>query len=167
MKTNYQGIDYRMGGTNIDSKTGIRFGVINQNEVLQAWADESEPFHIPTCPECGNELKDGFDSEKCEHCGIKIDPDLDFDMQEPLCWIIDNNEYQAESDDYGDIFITKSPYYTTCQFCSPCAPGAGYIMNTIENGVKAFCFEHDFFDDGIAPYPVFSVETGELVEPTN
>jgi len=27
-----------------------------------------------------------------------------------------------------------------------------------------YCFGHDWFEDGKAPYPVYSVETGELVE---
>lgn len=29
---------------------GIRYGVINQREVLQAWADSSEAFYSPYCP---------------------------------------------------------------------------------------------------------------------
>jgi len=58
-----------------------------------------------------------------------------------------------------DIFITKSPYYTLCNFCSPCAPGAGYIMEQNKNGVKAYCFGHDWFDDGKAPYKVYNVKT--------
>lgn len=31
---------------------------------------------------------------------------------------------------------------------------------------RAYCLGHDWFDDGKAPYPVFSVETGKLVEPS-
>lgn len=51
-----RGIDYGMGRTNIDRETGIRFGVISQNEVLQAWADSSEAdYGSPCCPKCGNE----------------------------------------------------------------------------------------------------------------
>lgn len=189
MKTDYVGIDYGLGKTNIDSETGIRYGIINQNEILQAWVDEAEPYDgEPTCPICGSEVKDivdfenenpdinldswereeyGCDDYVCPECKRVFDSQEVF-PEEPLSLFIDNDEYQAEcSDDYGDIFIIKSPYYTTCQFCSPCAPGAGYIMNTVEDGVKAYCFGHEFFEDEKAPYPVFSVETGKLVEPTN
>ena len=56
METEYAGIDYGMGRTNVNLETGIRYGVIPMNEVLQAWADESEPYYgEPMCPYCGNE----------------------------------------------------------------------------------------------------------------
>lgn len=140
MNTNYVGIDYGRGITNIDAKTGIRFGVIHQNNVLQAWADSSEPYY--------GELNEG--------------EELD-DFAEPLSFVYDGDGYTAESDDYGDIFITKSPYYTTCAFCSPCAPGAGDVMATREDGIKTYCFDHDWFEGGKAPYPVYSVKTGKEV----
>lgn len=55
-----RGIDYGYGTTNIDKETGIRFGVINQNAVLQAWADSSEAdYGEPHCPKCGNEAVAG------------------------------------------------------------------------------------------------------------
>lgn len=58
-KGNYAGIDYGMGLSNIDKETGIRFGVISQNEVLQIWVDESEAdYGKATCPDCGNEAKE-------------------------------------------------------------------------------------------------------------
>jgi len=224
MEKDYVGIDYGMGKTNRDPKTGIHYGVINQNEILQAWADESEPYYIYTCPHCGNELKRGQDAKRCGACYKKIDPDVDFDMLEPFSFFFNSDGYLAECGEDGDIFITKSPFYTTCQYCSPCAPGAGYIMNTVKDGIIAYCFGHDWFEErptgrlvgckrcngrGLlnpndipnfnpdkfkengghildpftvecwvchgrgevkemvqqAPYPVFSVKTGELVEP--
>ena len=162
----YLGIDYGNGKTNIDLKTGIRYGVINQNEVLQAWCDSNEPFHIYNCPYCGSELTKGANAKRCPTCYKKIDPDVDFDMQEPVSFFLDDGEYKAEQTyDDPDIFIVKSPYYTFCQFCSPCAPGAGYLMNPMEGGVKAYCFDHSFFDEGKAPYKVYSVKTNEEVLP--
>lgn len=54
-----KGIDYGMGATNIDNATGIRYGVIHQNEVCQAWCDSSEAdYGKPHCPKCGNEADD-------------------------------------------------------------------------------------------------------------
>jgi hypothetical protein len=168
------GIDYSLGKANRDLANGIHYGVINQHEVLQFWADNSEPYYGENeyCPECGNELEKKENENDpeiefyCENCEKELtSEDIFNDFAEPISFYIDDNEYSAECGDMGDIFITKSPYYTTCQFCSPCAPGAGYIMNTVTDGIKTYCFPHDFFEDDIAPYPVYSVETGKLVEP--
>jgi hypothetical protein len=132
------GIDYSGGGcVNRDNETGIHYGVISQNEVLQAWCDSSEPYY--------GKPKDGED-------------ELPEDA-EPLSYEYDGDGYQASCGEDGDIFIIKSPYYTFCGYCSPCAPGAGYIMSTREEGIKAYCFGHDWFDDEKAPYPVYDVKT--------
>lgn len=163
METDYVGIDYSMGSANRDPETGIHYGVIHQHEVLQAWADESEPYYVYSCPHCGNELKKGYDAKRCGACYKTIDPEQDFDMLEPTSFVVDNDEYSAECGEDGDIFITKSPYYTLCQYCSPCAPGAGYIINTVKDGIKTYCFDSSWFEDGIAPYPVFDVKTGKKV----
>ena len=136
MKQN-AGIDYGMGMTNRDHENGIHYGVISQHEVLQAWADSSEPYY-------GDEKE--------------IDEDA-----EPLSFSFEGDGYLAECGDDGDIFITKSPFYTLCAFCSPCAPGAGYLMDSRKDGVKAYCFGHDWFEDGKAPYPVYDVKTGRIV----
>ena len=141
--TKNKGIDYGMGVTNIDVKTGIRYGVINQNEVLQAWCDSSEPYY--------GELEEG--------------EELD-DFAEPISFVYEEDGYACNSDEYGDIMICKSPFYTYAQFCSPCAPGACYLMNPLDEpdeNNKCYCFSHDGFEDSKAPYPVYSVETGELI----
>ena len=137
------GIDYGRGVTNIDDKTGIRYGVINSKEVLEAWCHSSEPDFI----ECRE--------------------DEDNDCLEPLSYSVNNNEYQATCGEDGDIFIVKSPYYTRCSYCSPCAPGAGWLMSPNPKGVKAYCFGHDWFDSGVAPYPVYSVKTNKEMKGGN
>jgi len=141
-KEGYIGIDYGLGQVNRDEETGIRFGVISQNEVLQSWSDSSEPDY--------GELEEG--------------EALD-DFAEPIGFTYDSDGYKAYAGDDGDIFILKSPYYTKCQFCSPCAPGAGYLMHFMDNGIKTYCFGHDWFEEGKAPYPVYSVETGKVILP--
>lgn len=143
---NNAGIDYGRGLTNIDTETGIRYGVISQNEVLQAWADSSEPDY--GCDECE-------EWEKDEDCNLECSP-LSFD------YVADG--YIATCGDDGDIFVIKSPYFTLCRFCSPCAPGAGYLMNPDDNGIKSYCFGHDWFDNEQAPYRVFDVKTGMEVK---
>lgn len=167
----YAGIDYGMGTTNRDPLTGIRFGVISQNEVLQAWCDSSESVYPDPepieCESCGGSGTIGTDGDECEceDCGGmgEVTPDELDDCAEPIGFVYDGEGYKAECGDSGDIFITKSPYFTHCQFCSPCAPGAGYLMSPCEDGPKAYCFGHDWFEDGVAPYPVYRVDTGELV----
>lgn len=144
---------------NFDEEKGIHYGVIHQNECLQAWAEDSEPYYSPIECECGELVEIGDD--ECPNC--ETDLELEFDFLEPSSFYIDNGEYTAESDSFGDIFVIKSPYYTLAEFCSPCAPNAGYIAN--EGSVKSYCFGHDFFDSGKAPYKVYSVETDKEVLP--
>jgi hypothetical protein len=167
----YAGIDYGLGTTNINKETSIRYGVIHQNEVLQAWADSSEPNYPDEgeseCPECGAmyEGKTG-ESVTCE-CGEEFEIELN-EYIEPYGYSVVSEECTAECSSDGDIFVIKSLYYTYAQFCSPCAPGACYLMNpldTKEGNNKCYCFGHDWFDNGKAPYPVYSVETDEEVQP--
>jgi hypothetical protein len=155
------GIDYSMGMSNVDRKTGIHYGVISQNEVLQAWADDSEPQYPDLeCPICGCSVLIENNCPKCNYDLVG-----EFDDIEPSAYVVDDGEYQATCGDDGDIFIVKSPYYTKCKFCSPCAPGAGYLMSPNDDGIKAYCFNHDWFESGIAPYPVYCVATDKLIEP--
>jgi hypothetical protein len=160
------GIDYGMGQTNIDRKTGIRYGVVPQNDVLQAWADSSEPYMGNACPFCGNEPKSGNDitsMARCPSCHHSLN-DGDFDDREPISFVYDADGYMAECGDDGDIFITKSPYYTLCSFCSPCAPGAGYVRNYNPEGVKAYCFGPDWYDDDDKPtFPIYKVSDNSIV----
>lgn len=164
-KTDYVGIDYSLGMANVDGSTGIRYGVIHQGEVLQAWADDSEANYLYFCPECDHELGYEF-PETCPSCLEAIDPD-EFDIQEPSSFSYDRDGYACEQGyDNPDIFILKSPFYTWCQYCSPCAPGAGYVMNWMEpgKGIKAYCFDVSWFEHNKAPYPVYRVDNDELVE---
>jgi len=161
-KTNYRGIDYSMGLSNNDGQCS--YGVIPVNEVSQFWYDESEPYYEKeNCPYCGHIAEEW---DYCNNCENELDGE--FDCQEPISFYIDDKEYQAEqSCDNPDIFIMKSPYFTFAQYCSPCAPGAGYVLNYTDPGVgvRTYCFNHDCFKDGKAPYPVYSVKTGKRVEP--
>lgn len=168
-------IDYGMGMTNIDHDTGIRFGVISAHEVLQAWYDSSEPdYGKPSCPKCGNEVTKDRDEDytneswykhnrdySCPDCEYCFDSDEAYG-DEPSGHNLDDGEYIAtQGGNDSDIFVVKSPYYTLCEFCSPCAPGAGYLLN--EGEVKSYCFGHEWFEGGRAPYKVYSVATGQEV----
>lgn len=177
------GIDYGMGRTNIDRETGIRYGVISQNVVCQAWSDSAEPdYGKAHCPKCGNEACDSGDNGTdenpapdrddydgrgefaCDSCKYRFDGDEAFG-DEPCGWTLDDGEYQAQDCLDSDVMILKSPYFTRARFCSPCVPGACSIESPDESGARAYCFGPDWFDDSIeaCPYPIWRVDTGELV----
>lgn len=162
------GIDYGMGRTNVDVKTGIRFGVIAHNDVGQSWYDESEgQYGDPNCPSCGSAVTDeddrcekGFYCESCDksHWTEECYPD------EPYSFTYDKRGYEAEqTQDSPYIFVLKSPYFTRAKFCSPCMPGAGDLGSPSKDGIETYCFGHDMFDSGRAPYPVYDVETKKRV----
>lgn len=139
-KTEYAGIDYGLGMANIDHSTHIRFGVIPAHAV-DNWLDAAEAEY-PACEEHG---------EDCDgDCMMDVEPTRHYDEE----------GYKIFEDSQGDLFIEKSPYYTYAQFCSPCAPGAAYLLNHMEPGTgpKAYALGHDWFEDKKAPYRVFKVE---------
>ena len=174
------GIDYGMGITNVDVKTGIRYGAISQHSVSQAWCDSAEPdYGKPTCPKCGNEVIE-YDGDKdvdgwegsdhgcadfmCEDCKMVYDSS-DCYGEEPQGWNYEGDGYKLTGCLDSDIFVLESPYYTFAPFCSPCVPGAGNLDSADADGAKTYCLGHDWFEDGKAPYEVYSVETGAIVNP--
>lgn len=170
------GIDYSMGTANVDVDTGIHYGVIPVGEVLQAWADSSEAdYGEPHCPTCGELVlsvpsdDEDWDGEGDMGCCVCVPKRLWWSEEcypeQPLSFSYDADGYKAvQGGDDTDIFVLCSPYYTLAEFCSPCAPGAGYLLSPDEDGVKAYCFGHDWFEDEVAPYPVYLVSDDTLVE---
>jgi hypothetical protein len=166
---------------NVDVDNGIRYGVIPHNRVGSSWCDASEPEYAEpeqcdcVCPECNEYVESPLDVSwgdciECPNCG---EFELEFpDMLEPLGFTYDSDGYECEQIGEVDIFISKSPYYTHAKYCSPCAPGACYLLSRCdENGPKAYCFGPDWFDSyNPCPYPVYRVSDGALVyspEPIN
>lgn len=171
-KTDYAGIDYSGPGSvvNMDPNTAIRYGVIPANEVGQYWYEESEANYYYACPECGKEFGFEFpDMDKCPDCGHEFD-DYTWDMLEPYSFSYEGDGYAMEQGgDDADIFVMDSPFFTYAQFCSPCAPGACYLLNWLEEpseNNRAYCLGHDWFEGGIAPYPVYDFKTGKEVKPS-
>jgi hypothetical protein len=178
--TDYPGIDYGMGQANIDPQTGIHYGVIQLNSLNEYAIEDFKPdYGEPHCPKCGNDADeignvedDVTDWEHAEYEGedyVCMNCEYVFDSEsaycdEPIARILDTEEYKASLDQYNDVFILKSPYYTRAQYCSPCAPGAGYLDNPCETGPKTYCFGADWFDGGKAPYPVYRVSDDALVQ---
>ena len=172
------GIDYGMGRTNIDFESGLRYGVISMGDVMQAWSDESEgDYGKACCPKCGNDALEYEDTREsqayhkygrgchdwmCERCGLIFDS-ADAYPEEAICYFVDTDEYTIQTCLDSDLIVTKAPYFTRASYCSPCVPGACDLNDAHEDGAECFCLGHDWFDDGVAPYPVYSVATRELV----
>jgi hypothetical protein len=169
-----RGIDYGRGLANVDTDTGIRYGVIPIGAV-DWWHEQSEAqYPEPQCPDCEGEVTDDVpDSVKpgdnyvsyyCAECE-KAFTSEECEAQDPSCFTVAANGLQASQNaDGGDIFVLASPYFTRAAFCSPCAPGACYLTSPCDDGERAYCFGHEWFE-GKAPYPVYRVDTGLLVEP--
>jgi hypothetical protein len=181
-ETTYAGIDYGLGMSNVDKSNGIRYGVISQHSInLDCMDDVEYDYGKPTCPKCGNEVTDvmpdnwreielesytahGCDDYVCVKCKILLDSG-DVFADEPLGWSYDRDGYQLTDCLDSDIFIIRSPYWTRAQYCSPCVPGAGNLDSPCEDGPKTYCLGHDWFEDGQAPYKVYSVADDSEVLP--
>ena len=174
------GIDYSMGQSNFNPETGIHFGVISTHSLGEFALDDIDyDYGDATCPKCGNAAVE-YDETKhgdyetsfgnmcadyaCEGCEKVVSSDHAF-SDEALGWSIDDGEYKVSNCLDSDAMILQSPYYTFAQFCSPCVPGAGNLDNPCDDGAKCYCFGHEWFDGDRAPYPVYSVATGTIVEP--
>jgi hypothetical protein len=169
------GFDYGLGTTNIDPETGIRYGVIPMNALCGHAMDSFEPqYGEPTCPKCGGEVVEHneerhsgykvfyFDCRDfaCESCG-KVFSSEEVYPEEPICWTCEEGGYKLFVNEHNNVWILKSEYYTVCGFCSPVAPGAGYLLSPCGDGPRAFCLSHDFFEHGEAPYPVYLIGDGK------
>ncbi len=180
--SNYPGIDYAgpVSQVNHDKDTGIRYGIIPLHALNEYVLESFEPdYGTPHCPKCGNPALDSGHDDipptderedwdyhgndfACLDCKYTFWSDQAYG-EEPIGNTLDDGTYQGNLDNSNDVWLFKSPYYTHAQFCSPCAPGAGYLANPCEDGPKTYCFGHDWFDGDRAPYPVYLVDTGELV----
>jgi hypothetical protein len=87
-------------------------------------------------------------------------------------WLWEKDGYTLSNCLQSDVFVSKSPYFTYAPYCSPCCPGAGnldsiHVESCHEKSgyAKCFCLDGSFFDDGRAPYPMWRVDDGSLVDP--
>jgi hypothetical protein len=165
------GIDYGLGKSNIDVKTGIRYGVISQHAVRAESTDDFEYNYGPAqCPaghgevvssddesvtdEEWNDGKD-FACTKCQKCYWSDSVYGD----DPIGWSYEQHGYELKDCLDSDIFVLGSPFYTYAAFCSPCVPGACSLNSPLdpEVGVKCYALGHEWFDDDRAPYRVWRV----------
>jgi hypothetical protein len=185
----YPGIDYGLGQANIEKETGIRYGVISQNSISPyAFEDimnngtdvDFENFKEEVKSRLESAIEGVLDElglyrKRSSHnmndpAGMaeEIVDNLEWDNYEGTgdCtrYLYEQDGYVIETCSDGDMFITKSPYYSKSQYCSPCAPGAGYLNNPCEDGPKTFCLGLSWFDEDCpCEYPIYRVDNDERV----
>lgn len=163
--TQYAGIDYSLGQSNIDKSNGIRYGVISCNTPNpEALDDVYTNGRDLAWEEAIADLakEHGEDSEALEQATERLGDNWETQLGNLL---YEQDGYKLTGCLDNDLFVLKSRFYTFAQFCSPCVPGAGNLDNPCPDGPRSYCLGHDWFDGGKAPYPVYSVETGEEVQP--
>lgn len=166
--TRTKGIDYsgRNGTCNRDLSTGIRYGIV-PSQCLGDWAHESfEGEYDAACPTCGEDWPEDLDTPcECPACGETV-RDGDQYADEASRTVILDPDVEGFLDSSGDVWVTKSPYFTRAAFCSPCAPGACSLASPCDDGERAYCLGAEWYDEeNPVPYPIYSVVTGELVKP--
>ena len=142
-----RGIDYGENRVNIDRDTGIRYGVIPVSNVKQAWNDWkcTDEYY-----ETGQiEIKCTDEYYEVEQIGIKCTDEY----------------YEAGQIESDHILIIKSPYYTLAVCCSSFALGACHLERPVGDGARAYCFDHSWFEEDVAPYPIFRVSDNSYVKP--
>lgn len=218
--TNYAGIDYGLGRSNVDAETGMRYGVISQGSLMPEALDDvytqsrdlsferaqaeakTELDRLETVQELAEWLDehlmlrrgetaiglaryilDGYTVENdpdtiritdraeiTAHIWAEIEDNWNdlYSMNDCGDWLYERDGYRLTNCLQSDVFVLASPYFTYAQFCSPCVPGACNLDSPLEQpseANKCLCLGHDWFEGGKAPYPVYSVATGEIVQP--
>ncbi len=163
--------------SNHDQETGYRYGVIsphsiNQDALGDVYANGIDPHYEAGKEELLNDIKELCENHNLDYERINTDSFVDEfsdnyqDGGDGQCDYSDKEYTLHVSGDNFGIFVMKSPYYTYCRGCSPCAPGAGDLdasfdpdeYEITEAYHRTLCLGHDWFDDGKAPYRVFRVE---------
>ena len=179
------GIDYGMGQTNIDTATGIRYGIHSANSVSSESIDEVmfngrdlgwESWRRQVLDELSSAVNGVLDSYTLK----TADPDMIDELFDQLelaevygedgwdgPWLLEEDGLQVQCDAQY-VWVFKSPYYTYAAYCSPCMPGAGDLDSPYDDGVKTYCLGLDWFDDcAKCPYPIYRVSDNMKVYEPN
>jgi hypothetical protein len=162
-------------------ETGIHYGVIPKNDLFNCAEEFFENAEDMSLKEALEEITDTINSLKDQLSESAIKDMLDIAEQDfgenfdGECSLMryekDGFIIEASNDDC-DLFIIKSPFYTLAPPCSPCAPGAGYLRDSIKedeldengevtigsDGIKIYCLPEDWFEEGKCPYKYWEVK---------
>jgi hypothetical protein len=179
------GIDYGGGVTNIDTETGIRYGVIHQNYVdaealnnmlmsgedlgwIESFNDMKEKI--------SNAIMEAIDigprSYRYERLKGICDDTAQAFLDEEAGELATDREQGTtvyESDGLvtkwhpdGYIFVLKSPVLALRNYCSPCMPGAGDLKS--DGNVPTYCLPEDWFDE-YSPMPYEPILVSDYLSP--
>mgnify|MGYP006921356216 CR=1 FL=1 len=162
------GIDYGMGMTNIDHKTGIRYGVIQLNHLAgesfeeiisngdnldyMEWKQEKIDAIKQAIAGC---FEGEISIEEIDGEAILDSLEIEYPESPGDCprYRYEQEGYILETDFSGDVFVIKSPYVASRGFCSPCAPGACHLKTKGE--ILCYCLGEDWFDEfNPCPYEI-------------
>lgn len=156
---------------NINLETGIRFGVIYPNYV-DNWYEWSDAVVDDKCPHCQGSDFDITDSVNgiyiCEGCKKTFMEDESEEFTVVGREYITERYKAIQLEEGENIVVEKSPYFTYSRLCSPCYPNAGDLASGIaivvdeSSGYKTYCFGHTWYENGIAPFPIYKVSDGTL-----
>lgn len=185
---------------NMDLETGIHYGVVHQNKLSSYAIDDiimngDDAIYDNAKAEFEQRIRDAISEvlddeyvDNSEDLAKQIDVDTLIDawnesyQNDCHHYVYSDGEFKLEMDDYGDIFVIKSPFITYCKACSPCAINAGYLTDSVTkeeyekdkdnhtglctfyHGLKkAYCLPDDWFEGGKAPYEYFEVEKNDII----
>ncbi len=169
-----------MGRTNVDMDNGIRYGFIPANDLAShAWDTIMNDGEDLDYTEAIENLKDEL-ARTIKSTVEDYDPRFDCkqaaeDIVDAMEFILESSgdctrykyenkglEFSTLSD--GDLVVIKSPYFTYCGHCSPCAPGGGYLKSG--GSVKTYCLGPEWFDENSPiPYVCYRVSDGSPLSP--
>lgn len=159
--------------SNVNTKTGIRFGVISgmtafwlEGDIRQSGDDLSfQEFKDELSAKVSSALAgvvEDYTSSRIERLTDACDVDS---IVESLldAGLSDNYECDEPEYDYADsdgnsyhlshlggaaiIYCCQTKYVMRCRQCSPCVPGAGDLDNYDENGTPCYCPDPDSWGD--------------------
>lgn len=166
-----------MAFENQNPTTLIHFGCVPARELFESGQDfyeNAEDTHYANCvrkiDQIVNDLSEYVD-EKTRAEMIQLATDNFNENYENECAPLELNRdgiliLQGNQDD-PDIFVILSPYYCYAPACSPCAPGAGYLMDADKIDeeprapYKTYCLDSSWFAKGECPYKYYEVISDE------
>ncbi len=166
-KTDYAGTDYGLGKSNINSKTGIRYGVISAHSVSSEALDDifsqgRNLSHESAVEERKKEIEQAITNyvsddrlkERVDEMWQIVEEEFSKGYTEDEdCYLYEKDGYKIQTMSNGNIMVLESPFVANCQFCSPCIPGAGNLDKPCDTGPNTYALGPEWFDEEFAPMP--------------
>ena len=133
--------------TNVNPKTGIRYGVISANSLHNDLIDEIVAHgRNLTLEELIKELQAEFgdDPDELEYQEEQLFENLDF---YDCSFEHEVDGVKIHTSSFGGtmlVWVVESPHTTMARQCSPCVPGAGDLHNLDLNGVLCYNVPKDW-----------------------